>query len=695
MMKVQFSYILIPLLGAGLLGILSSWYLWNRRTAKGSLPLALLFISISIWSISYALESLFTDYAIKVTWAKMEYFGIVSVPIFWLLFCLVYANKRNLKRIELLFLSVVPLITLALVWTNSTHHLIWKKTVLLDLYGLKLLQVEHGIWFWINAFYSHSLYLAGMYFLIRNNIKNQKTLRLRGRFVILAGLFPGITNLLYISGINPLPLIDLTPLSFAVSGLLIVWGLNYHHLLDIIPIARDTTIENMQDGIIVVDLEDRIVDINPSAEKIINYSFSDVIGQPTSEILAEISDWVSLSKESKTPIKVLNLGEGKNKKIYVLNLFPLSNHQDQLIGHSIVFHNNTQSYILNKNLKDQADRLAVLYEIGKAITSTLEIDDLLDLIYNQLSQVISSDAYFVAIYVPEDHQLDIRILMDQGKRYPSEKVDADTGLSSWIVKNREPLLIHDLRKEIDTLPVKPVMIGEKRLTRSWLGVPMLIENKLIGLLAVASYQPNVFDEMDQLLLEQIAQQAVLSIQNARHHEEVTQQAKLDSLTGVSNHNHFIERLYEEGDAAKSTLAPLSLIMLDIDHFKLYNDTYGHIVGDQVLRLTVQAIQSHIKKTDTVGRWGGEEFGVILPNATTTQANKVANRIRQTLAELPLFDVEGLTIPKPTISQGIGTMPDHTLDIDELVIIADRALYKAKDKGRDQVAEGKSTQSSRS
>ena len=236
------------------------------------------------------------------------------------------------------------------------------------------------------------------------------------------------------------------------------------------------------------------------------------------------------------------------------------------------------------------------------------------------------------------------------------------------------------------------MVGEKRLSRSWLGVPMLIENDLIGLLVVTSYQPNVFDEMDQLLLEQIAQQAVLSIQNARHHEEVSQQAKLDSLTGVSNHNHFIERLYEEAEAAKSTLAPLSLIMLDIDYFKLYNDTYGHIIGDQVLRLTVQAIQSHIKKTDTVGRWGGEEFGVVLPNTTISQAKMVANRIRRTLAELPLFDVEGQTIPKPTISQGIGTIPDHTSDVDELVIIADRALYKAKNKGRDQVAEGKPSRS---
>lgn len=239
------------------------------------------------------------------------------------------------------------------------------------------------------------------------------------------------------------------------------------------------------------------------------------------------------------------------------------------------------------------------------------------------------------------------------------------------------------------------MVGEKKLSRSWLGVPMQIEDDLIGLLAVASYQPNVFDEMDQLLLEQIAQQAVLSIQNARIHEEVSRQAKLDSLTGVSNHNHLIEQLYEDAEFALTAPIPLSMIMLDIDYFKLYNDTYGHVIGDQVLILTVQAIQSHIKKTDTVGRWGGEEFGVILPNTTISQAKLVANRIRHTLSELPLFDVEGKTIPKPTISQGIATLPDHTSDVDELVIIADRALYRAKNKGRDQVAIGKPAQTSQS
>lgn len=695
-MDLQFSYIIIPTALAGALGILSSGLLWKRRLSKGSIPLALLFGSISIWSLAYSFEVIFTNYATKVFWLKFEYFGVVILPVFWLLFCLRYADihKPKIFRFFLIF-SIIPVITLVLAWTNSYHHLIWHRVSLIDIYGLKILQLDYGAWFWVHVLYSHSLYLSGMYFLIQNYFGMQKNLRFQARFIIIAGLIPGISNILYLSSSNPLPEIDLTPLSFAISGIIIVWVLYYHHFLDIIPIARDTIIENMRDGIIVVDLKDRIVDINPAAEIIINHSFEDVIGEPAKQILAEISDWISLSKESETPAKILNIGEGKNKKIYVLNFSPLSDAQDQLIGRTIIFHDNTESLILNNNLKDQADRLAVLYEIGKAITSTLETDDMLDLIYKHLSQVISCDAYFVSIYLPEEHLLDIKLLIDQGKRYAPEKASASEGLSSWIVKNRRSLLIQDLRKEINSLPVKPIMVGEKKLSRSWLGVPMQIEDDLIGLLAVASYQPNVFDEMDQLLLEQIAQQAALSIQNARIHEEVSRQAKLDSLTGVSNHNHFIEKLYEDAESAITTPTPLSLIMLDIDYFKLYNDTYGHVIGDQVLILTVQAIQSHIKKTDTVGRWGGEEFGVILPNTTISQAKLVADRIRHTLSELPLFNVEGKTIPKPTISQGIATLPDHTSDVDELVIIADRALYRAKNKGRDQVAIGKPAQTSQS
>ncbi len=338
---------------------------------------------------------------------------------------------------------------------------------------------------------------------------------------------------------------------------------------------------------------------------------------------------------------------------------------------------------LRQALQVQADRLSVLYDVSKAISRTIEIDDLLELIHQQLTRVLPSDAYFVALYLPEEEVLDLRILIDDGKRYPPQKIPADQGLSGWIVSNHQPLLIKNLEEESDQLPIDPVVVGQDKVTPSWLGVPLISEGELLGILAVASYQTNAFQESDQYLLEQIAQQAALSIKNARHHRDVERQARLDSLTQVYNHGHFIHILHQEARKALQEGHPLSLIMLDIDYFKQYNDTYGHVVGDEVLKLTVESIQKHIKSTDAVGRWGGEEFGIALPNATLDQAEKVAHRIRHTLANLPLQDTEGNPIPKPTISQGIATLPDHSREIDELIIIADRALYQAKSRGRDQ------------
>jgi len=342
------------------------------------------------------------------------------------------------------------------------------------------------------------------------------------------------------------------------------------------------------------------------------------------------------------------------------------------------------TYYLHQDLQNQAQRMTVLYEVGQAISKTIEIDDLLELIYQQLKKVLPSDAYFVALYQPDEHQLDLRMLIDKGKRYPPQQTDADQGLSSWIVDHHQPLLIKDLSQELDSLPVQPLNVGEEEMTRSWLGVPLLYEDRFIGLIAVASYLPHQFDELDLALLEQIGRQAALSIQNARHHAEVERQASLDSLTGVLNHGSFVERATRQAEQALQSGQPCSLIMLDIDHFKAYNDTYGHVVGDQVLRLTAQAIQSHIKKEDAVGRWGGEEFAITLPEASAPQALKVAQRIRKTLASLPLNNHLQETLPKPTVSQGIAALPTHSEDIEDLIIIADRALYQAKEHGRDQI-----------
>lgn len=344
-----------------------------------------------------------------------------------------------------------------------------------------------------------------------------------------------------------------------------------------------------------------------------------------------------------------------------------------------------QSSLVLGEARRQAQRLSVANEIGKAISATIELDNLLELIYQELKKAIPSDTYYVALYREEQQVLDMHLLIDEDMRFPPKTISLDQGLSSWVLRNRRGLLVHNLLDEWASLPVQPVVLGTERSSISWLGAPMLANDRILGVLAIASYKVHAFDEDDQMLLNNVAAQAALAIDNANQHAQVKEQARRDSLTGAYNHGHLLHLLQEAVDQDPLHNAPVSLIMLDIDFFKQYNDRYGHAVGDAVLCQLVEAIQGHVKKTDIVGRWGGEEFAVGLPNANTSQALAVAQRIRQTLAATVIQDKHDRPIPSPTVSQGIATFPDHASASAELVDVADEALYRAKNAGRDQIA----------
>jgi diguanylate cyclase (GGDEF)-like protein len=275
-------------------------------------------------------------------------------------------------------------------------------------------------------------------------------------------------------------------------------------------------------------------------------------------------------------------------------------------------------------------------------------------------------------------------LVDDGERFPPLEIPPDLGLANLVIQQRAPLLLRSLRQERPHLPLEPFSLGKPRESEAWLGVPMITSEHIIGVLAVASYQAEAFDESDQELLQNVATQAAIAIDNARHHAQVEEQARRDSLTQVLNHGYFLIRLREEAQHARETGHPLSLIMLDIDYFKKYNDRYGHLAGDAILRGTVQAIRGNIKHTDLVGRWGGEEFAIAMPGSDRQGARLVAERIRKTLAEMKMQDDQGRAVPVPTVSQGIATLPLDANEAIALVDLADAKLYEAKSRGRDQI-----------
>ena len=177
-------------------------------------------------------------------------------------------------------LAIIPIVTLLVVWTNDIHHLMWKDIWLDTSVSPPADAVTHGAWFWVYAAYAYSLLLLGTLCLFRIFLKSSIIYRKQAGTMLVATLVPWIGNILFIAGIGPFSVVDPTPVSFAITGAAFFWGLSQLQLLDIIPVAHDAILKSMVDGVIVLDNCQRIVEINPAAERIVNGHRSDMIGQP-------------------------------------------------------------------------------------------------------------------------------------------------------------------------------------------------------------------------------------------------------------------------------------------------------------------------------------------------------------------------------------------------------------------------------
>jgi len=326
-----------------------------------------------------------------------------------------------------------------------------------------------------------------------------------------------------------------------------------------------------------------------------------------------------------------------------------------------------------------------LYHIGLATTSSLNIEEVVHLIYEQVNRVLHPDTFYIGLYDEDAAELRYDIFIEANQALPPFKTRLDSsGVSGWVIRNRKPVFVRHWEAETEQLPFEANVVGAP--TQSIISVPLIAKNKTVGVMSVQALEPGAFDQNHLRLLTSIAGQAALALENARLHATVNEQAQRDPLTGVFHHGSFISRLQAALKQARTDKQTVALIMLDVDKFKQYNDSFGHLVGDDVLRSTVAAIQNHLKSTDVVGRWGGEEFGIVLPGVNRANARMIAERIRQTVAHNSMKDMHGRSIPSPTVSQGIAMYPDDAVHIEELIDKADSALFRAKDMGRNQIAE---------
>ena len=336
---------------------------------------------------------------------------------------------------------------------------------------------------------------------------------------------------------------------------------------------------------------------------------------------------------------------------------------------------------LKKIAREQINKLEIINELSKQIVSTLDTKQVFTLLNAAFQNALDADSYFIGIV--EGDEVRLELLYDDGEYFHDVKLPRRGTFSGWVIDHQRELFLPDLRQNIQLEGVEIVLVGQGKTSLSWVGVPMR-GTYVDGLMAIAAYYPNAFDRGDVELLFTIAQRAALALDNAHHHAIAEEQGRLDSLTHVYNHGYFLRMLNKQAGECLANNQPLSLIMLDIDFFKQYNDTFGHLIGDEVLVSLCKTIRMHIKSTDAVGRWGGEEFVIFLPNTNGTQATQIAQRIRESLAAHKIQSNDHINLPIPTVSMGIAVFPIETNETTKLIDLADNRLYIAKERGRDQI-----------
>ncbi|HXE73233.1 MAG TPA: sensor domain-containing diguanylate cyclase [Candidatus Nitrosotenuis sp.] len=334
-----------------------------------------------------------------------------------------------------------------------------------------------------------------------------------------------------------------------------------------------------------------------------------------------------------------------------------------------------------RDFKRQMAKLSMLYDVGRALTVIDNRNRLLREILGRAAEIAEAEKGSIMLLDEATDELVVQVVrgidpVTEEKILNGEiqckRLRRGEGIAGRVAETGQPLVVDDIRED------KQFVDSQSSRVTSILCVPLKIHGELIGVLNITNKKGDKrFTAEDMETIGALAEHAAVAIHNARLYE----MAVSDSLTRLYIRRHVVQRLGEELRRARRYGHAVSVLMLDIDHFKKVNDTYGHPCGDQALIEVSRLLRRSVRETDLVGRYGGEEFIVVLPETDPLSALVVAERIRTQLAASS-FDWQGLTL-RLTVSVGIAGYPTHASEIEALIQAADMALYLSKRGGRNR------------
>ncbi|HMQ30846.1 MAG TPA: diguanylate cyclase [Chloroflexaceae bacterium] len=331
----------------------------------------------------------------------------------------------------------------------------------------------------------------------------------------------------------------------------------------------------------------------------------------------------------------------------------------------------------------ESERRQLLYQASLTFGAALAPEELYQAIHRTLARMMPCDTVAIARLDAAAGEIEYVYLADGRGRWPAHRAPVSRGLLGWVTRTRASLRLTGCDPALEALfGAEPFGEGEDP-TGSLVAVALQVGELVIGAITVQAVDPDAYTPDDLDALETLAATAAIALQNAHLFARVRELATTDALTGVANRRHFFELARLEVERAARYARPLSLLMLDADHFKQVNDRYGHVAGDEVLRAIAARCRASLREVDLIGRYGGEEFLALLPETAGTQALQVAERLREVVADEPVLTSAGPV--QVRISLGVASLPGGAAaTVEELLDQADRALYAAKAAGRNMV-----------
>ncbi len=507
----------IPLFLSALVSGLLVAPAWRRRPADGAETFAFFAAASSLWCLAYALELLGADIPTKLFWAKIQYIAIVSVPVFYLMFSLHYTRSWPQTRRYWPLLWILPIITLISVWLEPGVKWVWVNIQLNTQGPFPALTLDYGPGFWIHLGYSYLSLMVGTALMLRMFGRVIDPYRQQMRSLMLAALFPWLGNLLYVSGILPIPNLDLTPFTFAITAVLLAYGLIRIHVLQIRPIARHVTLEHMTDSMIVFNRSHRLVDLNPAAGKLLRLSVKGAIGQPIEKIFTGSLAPLHQQYQQDTPHIEIQLIENGALRFIASSLSILLDHQGEQNGRLFILREITDQKQAELALDHQKQLFENLVNVARTISKS-------PLLHNTLQGTIDiastlTNASAGSLFVLDEEANVVTSILAHTPDNAEHKTSIQSkvireGLAGWVLRHRQAALVHDTRQDERWL----VLHNETHTARSVLSVPILHNDVVVGILTLTHTKPHWFTKSHLQLMQAAADQIALALHTAQMYD---------------------------------------------------------------------------------------------------------------------------------------------------------------------------------